>query len=173
MDETERRLTIVFASVLGLGLIATGVQARPAGGDLGMTIFLQRQAATQAVAYSEVRRAVEDGRRPSSDLEAARRSLKAAQVALYAQVDETQRDNEAFFGGLRRQNARRLKDELILVRTAEAALPALGAAERPNAEARLALSRQVLDGYQHNAARLANLPAAAPRPKLPILPPRS
>lgn len=173
MDETERRLTTVFAAVLGLGLIATGVQARPAGGDLGMTIFLQRQAATQAVAYSEVRRAVEDGRRPSSDLEAARRSLKAAQVALYDQVDETQRDNEAFFGGLRRQNARRLKDELILVRTAEAAIPTLGAAERPNAEARLALSRQVLEGYQHNAARLANLPAAAPRPKLPILPPRS
>lgn len=173
MGETERRLTTVLAAGLGLTLIATGVQAGPAGADLGMTIFLQRQAARQAVAYSDVRTAVEDGRRPSSDLETARRSLKAAQVALYDRVDETRRVNEAFFGDLRKQNARRLKAEMVQVRTEEAELPTLGAAERPNAEARLALSRQVLDGYQHNAARLADLPLAAPRPKLPILPPRS
>ena len=173
MGKTERRLTTRLAAILGLCLIATVVQSGPAGVDLGMTIFLHRQAARQAVAYSEVRAAVEDGRRPRSDLEIARRSLKAAQVALYDQVDETQRVNEAFFGGLRKQNAQRMRDELIQVRTAEAELPTLRAADRPNAEARLALSRQVLDGYQHNATRLANLPLAAPRPKLPILPPRS
>ena len=179
MGETERRLTSRLAAFIGLALIAAALilaapaaRAGPAGSDLGMTIFLQRQAALQAVAYSAVRAAVEDGQRPASDLAAARRSLKAAQVALYDQVDQTRRVNDAFFEGLRKENARRLKGELIQVRAAEAELPSLSASARPNAEARLALSRQVLEGYQANVERLANAPAAAPRPKLPILPAR-
>ena len=152
--------------------LAAAAEARPVAGDLGMTIYLQRQARLSAAVYSEVRVVVEDGRRPTSDLEAARRSLMAAQAALYDQIETTQRSTAAIYADLRKQNAHRLRDEAILIRAEEAELSALGPAERPNAEARLALSRQVLEGYQANAARLSSLPAAPHRPRLPILPPR-
>ena len=159
-------LALVLATVL-----TNGAWARPPGADLGMTIYLQRQALARSVDYSDVRTAVEDGRRPAGDLETARRSLKAAQVALYDEVDATQRSNAAFYDDLRQQNASRLKQALIAVRTQEAALPALADADRPNAEARLRLGRQVIEGYQENVGRLApRMPA--PRPPLPILPPR-
>lgn len=175
MGEAARRSMTGLAAVVAVALVASAPAARadPPRSDLGMTIFLQRQASREATAYSAVRTAVEDGRRPTADLEAARRSLKAAQVALYDQVDQTRRGNEAMFGGLRKQNARRLKEQVILVRAEEAELTLLADSDRPNAEARLALGRQVLDGYRQNALRLADQPHTAPRPKLPILPPRS
>jgi hypothetical protein len=164
---------LMLALTFGLAEGPAWAQARPPGPDLGMTLFLQNQARLQAVAYSEVRAAVEDGRRPTGDLKAARRSLKAAQEALYDQVEATQRIAVAFYAGLRKQNARRLKEALIEARADEADLRLADEAERPNAEARLSLDRQVVDGYQQNARRLSSLPAPMPRPRLPILPPRS
>ena len=160
-------LALVLATAL-----TNGACARPPGADLGMTIYLQRQALARSVYYSDVRAAVEDGRRPAGDLETALRSLKAAQVALYDELDATHRSNAAFYDDLRKQNAKRLKQALIEVRTQEAELPALADADRPNAEARLRLGRQVIEGYQENAGRLAPR-VQPPRPRLPILPPRS
>jgi len=172
MGATHRAWIAGAAALLALGP-AAGALARPSGADLGLIVYLQRQAKLSAAVYSQVRAEVEDGRRPSADLEAARRSLKAAQEALYDKVEDTQRSNVALYGDLRRQNARRLRDEVALIRAEETELPTLAPAERPAAEARLALSRQVLEGYQANDLRLASPPAVSPRPKLPILPPRS
>jgi hypothetical protein len=162
---------LLLALALGALAMGQGGQAKAGRPELARIIELQARARQEAVAYSQVRAAVETGARPTSDLAMARRSLKAAQVAMYDQIGETQRANAAIFHDLRRQNARRLRQERIQARAEEQDLAALSVAERPSGEARLSLSRQLVESYQENAGRLANLSAAPSRPKLPILPP--
>lgn len=170
----ERLMKVPPVALLVVALLAAGgTEAAPAPANLAMVIALQNRARREAVAYSQVRAEVEAGARPASDLAAARQSLKAAQVAVYDQVADAHDAVDAVFRDLRRQNARRLRTQRALLRRDEAALAAVSDVERRPAEARLQLSRELIEGYRQDDARFANPPAAPPRPRLPILPPRS
>jgi hypothetical protein len=161
--------------ILSFGAVAlgSGVQAMPPSASLGAVIDLQARARQAAAAYGEVRAAVETGKRPASDLEAARRSLTIAQAAMYDQIDAARESNAAVLKDLRRRNARRLKDGQAWLLKAEIELASAGEAERPPAGARVRLARELLEGYRQDAERFAARPAAPPRPRLPVLPPRS
>jgi len=155
---------------VAIGALAPRAWAMPAT-NLAAVIDLQDRAKRQAVVYAEVRAAVEAGRRPAADLDAARRELKAAQAAMYDQIDTAREDAAARLRALGRRNERHLRKAEADVAEAEAALAAAGPDERPVAEARLRLTRDLVDGYRREAGYYATPPARTARPRLPILPP--
>ena len=161
---------IVLAVLVGALAPAAGAWAMPAT-NLAAVIDLQDRARRQAVTYEAVRAAVDAGRRPAADLETARRALKAAQAAMYDQVEAAREDAAARTRGLRRQNEHRLAKAQADATEAEAALTDAGEADRPVAEARLRLSRELVAGYQRQAVLFATPVAVPRRPRLPILPP--
>jgi len=145
-----------------------------AGLRLGDMLAAQERARLESHAYAEVRDAVEAGKRPPADLEAARQALKAAQVVVYDQLDALTKGNLALLEKLRRESERRIADEEARVAAEEKALPTLSAEDRPRAEDRLRMHREILEGYRRSAALAERMPPRLPqRPQLPILPPRS
>jgi len=154
-------------------LAALPAAQRPAIGlRLGDLLAAQERARLESVAYAEVRDAVTAGQRPPADLEAARRALKAAQEVVYDQLDEMRKANEVTRDKLRRESERRLAEQEARVAAEEKALPAMSPEARANAEDRLRMSREILEGYRRSVAMSARpMPALPPRPQLPVLPP--
>lgn len=143
----------------------------PIGMKLGDMLAAQARARQEGVAYGEVRDAVEAGTRPTSDLETARQSLKAAQVIVYDQIDILRKSNIITMQRLRSDAARHVREQEARVVTEEKAFAALGSEARPGAENRLRMTREVLASYKESAALSTRLPALPPRPELPVLPP--
>jgi|GEM_PF-3867729 len=148
------------------------VVSQGAGLRLADVVAAQERARLEGIAYSEVREAVETGKRPPSDLEAARQSLKAAQVVVYDQLDIMTKANAALLAKLRADTAKHVADMAIKVSEQEKELPALGSAARAMAEERLRMSKELLEAFKANAAVSLRIAATPPRPALPILPPR-
>jgi hypothetical protein len=148
--------------------------SRPAPGvQLGEVLAAQERARLEAVAYNEVRSAVEAGRRPPADLEAEREVLKAAQAVVYDQIDTLTQSSATIRAKLREDTARHIEELQQQVADEERALPTLSAEARPRAEDRLRMTRELLESYRSSAALAAALPVLPARPQLPILPPRS
>jgi len=168
----------ICAAVLILALGAAGsLPARaagpaPVGIQLGDILAARERARLQGVAYSEIREAVEAGRRPPSDLEAAHKALKAAQVVVYDQIDAMTKSNVALMAKLRADAARRFEAQQVRIAEEEKALPTLSPDARPRAEDRLRMSRELLEGYRRTALSI-RAPAVPKRPDLPVLPPRT
>ncbi len=143
----------------------------PIGMKLGDMLAAQTRARQESVTYIEVRDAVDAGKRPASDLETARQSLKAAQVIVYDQIDALRKSNVVTMDKLRYDAARHVREMEGRVVTEEKALASLDAEARPGAENRLRMTREVLESYRDSATQSARLRALPPRPELPILPP--
>ena len=149
------------------------VQRPPIGSQLGDMLAAQERARLESVAYNEVRAAVEAGKRPAADLEAARASLTAAQIVVYDQIDALMKSNTATMERLREDTARRIEAQETRVADEEKELPTLAGDQRTRAEDRLRMNREVLESYRRTATLAMRLPTPRPRPELPVLPPRS
>lgn len=161
----ERDLPLPVAPVL--------VSARaPAGTQLGDILAARERARLEGVAYNEVREAVEAGRRPPSDLEAARQALKAAQTVIWDQIDAMAKNNLALSEKLRADAARHVEEQQIRIAAEEKELATLSPDVRSRAEDRLRMSRELLDSYKRTMLT-ARAPVVPKRPELPVLPPRT
>lgn len=152
---------------------ASGAPGASIGLRLGDMLAAQERARLESVAYSDVREAVEAGRRPPIDLEAARQSLKAAQIVVWDQIDAMTKANLAMMAKLREDAVRHAAEAEARVAADETELATLSAEARPHAEERLRLHRELLESYRQSAALSVSLPVMPRRPELPILPPRS
>jgi hypothetical protein len=161
--------------ILALGVMAPPARAAsptPVGIQLGDMLAARERARLSGLVYSEVREAVEAGRRPAADLEAARKALKAAQVVVYDQMDAMTKSNRALMERLRADATRHVEEQQIRIAEEEKQLPTLGPDARPRAEDRLRMSRELLESYQRTVVSV-RAPAVPKRPDLPVLPPRT
>ncbi len=170
----DKSMALLQANLaLGSDLPAPWAHAQAAGLRLGDVVAAQERARLEGLAYGEVRDAVEAGKRPASDLEAARQSLKAAQVVVYDQLDIMMKANGVLLTKLREDAARRVVEMEIRVAAQEKDLPPLGSEARAQAEERLRMNKEILEAFKSSEAVSVRIAATPPRPELPILPPRS
>ncbi len=179
MRFTNAGLLALVICITGAGFVHAQAGSRPrsvSGGvaigmSLGDMLDAQRRARLESISYIEVRDEVDAGRRPASDLETARQSLRAAQVIVYDQIDALRKSNVVTMEKLRNNADRHVRDLEIRVQSQEKALASLDSEVRLGAEYRLRMTREVLESYRESAMRSTRMRALPLRPELPILPP--
>jgi hypothetical protein len=153
-------------------LPVTPIAHAPVGTPRGDILAAQERARLEGVAYSEVREAVEAGRRPPSDLEAAREALKAAQTVVWDQLDALRKTTLALSEKLHADALRHVEEQQIRIAAEEKELETLSPDARLRAEDRLRMSRERLESYKHTMLTV-RAPFPQRRPDLPVLPPRT
>ena len=141
--------------------------------DSARSQVVNQRVRLETLAYVAVRDAVDAGKRPAADLDAAARSLKAAQAAQYELINEMMRNTSAQSAEMQKRSQARLAEQEAQVADLEARVRTASDAARPALERNLKLLRSMLETQRIMAERPL-LPERAPlSPDLPILPPRS